>query len=1163
MENSLIYWRSNMLRNWGTILLFLLLMPTLVLAQGTGKLAGRIIDGSTGDGLPGANVIIQGTTLGATTDLDGNYVIIGIPVGTYSVSISFVGYSTETVNGVEINAGYTRDLNADLLPGIELDEVVVEYERPLLQKDAIGVPKIVSSEEIVNLPVRGASNLARIQAGVVGLEGEEELYIRGGRDSEVTYFIDGVKVTGGQTLNIPQSAIEQLETQIGNINARYGDVMSGVINITTKSGAQNFFGSIEGLTSEQLDPYGYNLVSGSVGGPLIKNKINFFLAGEYTDQVDSDPRAFGELYVYDDVLDNLRAFPTAFRATDANGVDTFLPIPATLANGATMVVDNETGLPDVSSGSITFSDGTTVDAQGVDPSTINLSPVSRAEYLSSDQYEVRDQKRGNHFENLSLIGNLTFDLFQNSRFRVGGRLNTGEFDTWTGTRNRRVVFSPEVVSLTEQQEYQVYGTWTQHLSNTSFFQVQADFSDREFDRYDPRFGKDFADLMEYGNIDNPVWSTLRGYKDFAAVPTQVGIDDHGTPDDPSDDTPIMVNIPTYTNTYRDGAGPPTSDNVVSQLSSLPGGRYNTFAQGRNQQFRVSGSMTAQVGLHQLEFGGEYEQQTIRRWAINADDLSRYVADGNPEQIAADDPNLNPDGYNNYDDIPLHILDSMVGTYYGYDLRGQNEIDSEDFAAYLNQDITKSLDQYNLKPYEPVYFGGYVQDKIEFNDIVLNLGLRVDVFDNNTRVLKDRFSRRPVCQAQNVGATVNGVDCGSGSVPGSIGPEYSVFYSGDDIVGYRNADGNFFDENGQQANAGDILLGGQVRQTNGQITTDMFADYDPQVTVMPRIGVSFPVTDRAVFFASYGITSQRPSSRTFATLEVFEGSGGANNPNLKPEKTTSYELGFRQRLTERAALTISGFYKQIENLIQQREIRGATPSVYTSYENVDFGTVKGLEFAIDLRRSNGFLANVNYTLGFADGTGSADNTTGTITWVDETPPNFISPLSFDRRHVFNLSLDYRLGQGEGPEVFGVNVLQNFGVNVLGTVNSGLPYTPVIEPFSLAGAARATRPRGDINGARMPWSNRVDLRVDRRFPIGNSRASVTAFLWVQNLFDSRNVNDVWRYTGQPDTDGFVATAEGQQFVTNTTAVTETLYSHRNRALGNVGIPRMTRFGLRLEF
>ncbi len=661
-----------------------------------------------------------------------------------------------------------------------------------------------------------------------------------------------------------------------------------------------------------------------------------------------------------------------------------------------------------------------------------------------------------------------------------------------------------------------------------------------------------------------MFNTLRGYKDLSFT-TETRIDDHGTPDDPSDDTEFTVNVPVYTNTYADGSGPASGDEVVEGLVQIPGGRFNRFEQTHNQQWRFTGNMTTQVGIHQIEFGGEYEKRTRRFWQLNAAQLARYVADGDPEQIDPNNPNTNPEGYSNFNDIPLNILESVVGNYYGYDLRGQNEVDSEDFNAFVSQDINKPLAAYNVKPYEPIFYGGYVQDKIEFNDIVLNIGLRVDVFDNNTRVLRDRFSRRPICQAADVGTvTSTGVDCGVGlTSPETIGDNYSVFYSGDSIVGYRDENGNFFDSNGQSSDPGTILLTGNVRQTNGLITEEMFTDYDPQVTVMPRLGLSFPVTDRAVFFASYGIVSQRPSTRTLVTLEAFDGTGGINNSNLKPEKTTKYELGFRQRLGERAAMTISGFYSQIENLIQLREVRGASPSVYSSYENVDFGTVKGIEFAFDLRRTNGFLASLDYTLSFAEGTGSGDRTTSTIVWVDETPPNFISPLDFDQRHVLNLSLDYRLGTGEGPEIFGVTALENFGVNVLAVAGSGLPYTPVIEPFNLAGAARATSPVGAINSARMPWSSRIDLRVDRRFPIGTGNASVTAFLWVQNLFDTTKIQDVWRFTGLSDNDGFLASPAGAGFLADRSDVADDLYRHRNRIQTWVGIPRLTRLGIRVDF
>lgn len=230
--------------------------------------------------------------------------------------------------------------------------------------------------------------------------------------------------------------------------------------------------------------------------------------------------------------------------------------------------------------------------------------------------------------------------------------------------------------------------------------------------------------------------------------------------------------------------------------------------------------------------------------------------------------------------------------------------------------------------------------------------------------------------------------------------------------------------------------------------------------------------------------------------------------------------------------------------------------------MDFGTVKGMEFDLDLRRTNNIAINLNYTLSFADGTGSSATTTGTIVWIDETPPNFISPLSFDQRHKINLSADLRYGQGEGPKIGDTAFLQHFGFNVFFTAGSGFPFTSVTEPFNLAGAARAANPRGAINGDRMTGQSRVDIRFDRAFRVGNS-SRISVFLWVQNLFDQTNVNDVWRFSGLADDDGFLSTAGGAQFLSASPVSAEALYRNRNRVLSFVGIPRLTRLGLRFDF
>ncbi len=668
--------------------------------------------------------------------------------------------------------------------------------------------------------------------------------------------------------------------------------------------------------------------------------------------------------------------------------------------------------------------------------------------------------------------------------------------------------------------------------------------------YDPRFPRpstgNLSALWSYADIDHPVHATIAGYRNLTYT-EETRTDDHGTPNDPSDDTEITVQVPTFTRRYEDGLR--ISGETTSGLVGIVGGGRNGYGKSHGKGYRVAASATTQLGLNQLEFGAEYETSIWRSWGFNTEVAARIFADGDPENIDAGDTSVNSAGYTSFADVPLHLLSRIMGGT-GYNLLGDKQHNSEDFAGFQDNDKNKPEEHYFQAPHSPAYYGAFVQNKIEFRDIVLNVGLRVDVWDNNRPVLKDKYARRPIERARDLGQ----------GLPAGIGGDYAVYFSGGDVVGYRDLNGFFYDTNGNPAGAGDILLNGLVKRKGAVATEDMFEDYKPQLSVMPRIGISFPITDRALFFASYGVVSKRPSAGAGLLGCITATSCSANN-SLLPENTTKYEFGFRQRLGRRQALTLSGFFHQINNLIQIRDIRGANPATYSRLENVDFGTVKGLEFDYDLRRTRNVAMRANYTLSFAQGTGSGAYTTSVIVWIDETPPNFISPLSFDQRHKVNVTLDYSLGEGEGPTLVGTKLLQNFGFNVLFTAGSGFPYTGARDPLPV-NAARAPVPRGGINEDRLPWTNRLDLRIQRRFQVG-AKGTVTAFLWMQNVLNTVNVQGVYRYSGLPDDDGFLSTAGGAQFLESAQPVAETLYRFRNRSLGNFGLPRLTRLGVRLDF
>ena len=166
-------------------------------------------------------------------------------------------------------------------------------------------------------------------------------------------------------------------------------------------------------------------------------------------------------------------------------------------------------------------------------------------------------------------------------------------------------------------------------------------------------------------------------------------------------------------------------------------------------------------------------------------------------------------------------------------------------------------------------------------------------------------------------------------------------------------------------------------STGYDPNNSFTDYKPQINLAPRISFSFPISTSALFYAHYDLIVQRPKTNVFTSpLDYFTMSQNAqqviNNPDLKPEKLIDYEMGFQQKLTDNSALTLSFFYKERKDIIQVRPYLYAYPITYYTYGNRDFSTTKGVSMKYDLRRLGHLIMNLNYTLQFAEGTGSNAN-----------------------------------------------------------------------------------------------------------------------------------------------------------------------------------------------
>jgi hypothetical protein len=265
---------------------------------------------------------------------------------------------------------------------------------------------------------------------------------------------------------------------------------------------------------------------------------------------------------------------------------------------------------------------------------------------------------------------------------------------------------------------------------------------------------------------------------------------------------------------------------------------------------------------------------------------------------------------------------------------------------------------------------------------------------------------------------------------------------------------------------------------------------------------------------------------------------------------------------------------MQDNIQVRTYVGAYPVNYNTYDNIDFGTVKGFSLTYDLRRTGNVRLNVAYTLQFADGTGSSAVTAQAL--INAGQPNLrtIYPLNFDVRHNLVGTFDFRYGRGasyNGPTIGSSQPLADFGINFITTFYSGTPYSRSKSVSSLF--ENNNRLTGQINGSRLPSTFRLDFQIDKGWPVrlgsdrdGNKRmGNVNIYLWITNLLNQKTTLNVYRYTGVPEDDGYLATTRGQQEIKQQLDE-ESFVNYYNLSVAspfNLGRPRTIRFGVRFNF
>ena len=221
----------------------------------------------------------------------------------------------------------------------------------------------------------------------------------------------------------------------------------------------------------------------------------------------------------------------------------------------------------------------------------------------------------------------------------------------------------------------------------------------------------------------------------------------------------------------------------------------------------------------------------------------------------------------------------------------------------------------------------------------------------------------------------------------------------------------------------------------------------------------------------------------------------------------------------------------------------------------------------MRENKNLRILANYTLAFSEGTGSSPTSS---TGIAAKELKYVFPLSFDQRHTFYLMFDYRFKSGDkyiGPKIGKFDVFENTGVNLAFNVNSGRPYTRKEIPGGIGTSFSDRITDGSVNGARMDWSFRIDLKFDRDFVIGKKSKNpirVNVYLRIQNLLNTQNPLNVYSVTGSPTDDGFLTMAgsPGPGFASSQPDSYEMLYDLRMNNPYNISRPRRIFLGVQFS-
>ena len=1043
-------------------ILCFIILSTNIFAGSTGKLTGSIKD-DQGNSLAGVNIYLEGSAIGTASNTDGKYRIINIPAASYTIVVSYVGYQTIKMTDVVINADHTTTLDFNMeISALAGDEVIVTAKKPVIVKDQTATTTTMESATINNMPVNNISEVLSTMAGVLQNHGGNYIvgggyHFRGGRAGEITYLVDGFVIEnalyGNMGMDISRNAISEISMITGAFNAEYGEATSGVINIVTKEGQSNYAWELRGVSDAIVNPgiHGQDLsrYEGTFSGPLLPFNPNLATIFLNADETQSKSSLWKNKLPFDILkfdadgdgnYDSLDGDSIAVADLSADGVDN----PVELRQGTIEFNDDISSVESRYNGKIVLRP-----LPGLKIVTAMNYYTAKYKGFSMDwrpipemnstsvEYSWDFQLKSSYAVSENMFFDLKYQRYSRQQMNGYEPLLNGNHQLHT-----KIFNIPEDWAGYIPPSLEAGGNflWLSYYAEP-FKDLNGD---GVWNQYSAEFWQD--------ENNNGVWDEGEIFSDWNedGIWNMVDLDGNGFPDEePYGDMD-------GNNKYSLGVDPPTTGS-------------NTYG-----------------GTSDWEFWGDYEVfnnygDTARIARSTYQDFWWYHSDyttlGGSLTWQFNDKHQIKTGFDSrhYD----------VGEFSAYGIGG----------GFFGNSSDPSFVMWN---HQPKSHNWYIQDKIEYNDVVINLGLRYDRLDPNS------------------------------SYPD---PTKELGYE------YIDTDGMAHiiepsELNTLSSGEKETLAWGYLdRNEDGSISEFNSAPKAPvKDKWSPRLGIGYPITDRTAFHFSYGQFYQFPDLSYMYSYSNDKGhsanppgwSDDANamardqlfgnpyypfpynitdwyipevgTPNVNPQRSVQYETGIRTRIGNRFVLTVNLYYKDMFDYIASKRY-DADPSQYAIYENMDYANSRGLEFSFLQLYTSGLDWEINYTLSRAEGNAPTESYHWYVSeWAngyDWRNFNHTYTMPWDQTHTINFRLNYLHKSG-------------VGLSMLGYYGSGLPYTPE--------DARA-RPIDKQYSGRMASTSNLDLKLyyDRKM-IGYD---FRIFADITNVFNKENVLSVDNTTGEPFT------------------------------------------------